>query len=67
MNLSKSGNIHRIYINCKGKVDINSMADLSLMTRAANYSSDDSSSKIPLYIKNSVTTMPQGEKGILRW
>ena len=66
MNLSKSGNIDTIYINARGKVDVKSMADLSQMTRAANYSSDKSSSKIPLYFKNSVTTMPQGKKGILR-
>ena len=62
MNLSKSGNIDTIYINARGKVDVKSMADLSQMTRAANYSSDKSSSKIPLYFKNSVTTMPQGKK-----
>ena len=48
MNLSKSGNIHRIYINCKEKVDVNSYADLSQMTHVANDSSEISSSKIPL-------------------
>ena len=48
------------------KVDVNWSTNGSQMTRVANDSREVSMSKIPLHIKNSVTTMPQGKKGILR-